>query len=487
MGSSAPQPLQRRRTLALVIVAALLEHADEALLPAVYREVGAALGASPAALGTLTLCRALVQAACYPLAACAAARHDRARVVAAGAALWAAATVLVGASRTYVQVSSATAPDGDREELQRRRPRARGAGDLFPGRRLQRRRRARLGVRVAALTMGYVVGGSLGVLLAPTTFLGVPGWRLAFHAVALVSAALAALTWLFAADPRPGGTKAATATATAAEFVREIKGVARAPTFLIVVAQAVAGAVAISALSFAAMWLELVGFTHGETTAITNLSYLAIALGSLSSGFAADRLARRFPDTGRVALAQASTASTVPLAAVLLLALPVDPSAAAAYAAAFFIVGFAASWCPAGTNNPILAEIVPETARTTVYALDKSLESVFAAFGSPAVGVLAERVFGYQPAAAPGAGVETDRPNAAALSKAMFAVIAVPIAVGCVAYSSLYWTYPADRRRAKMAAVRASPGLVDHHCDCEANVRAADGVNQPLLPSTEYQ
>ena len=50
-----------------------MERADEALLPAVYREVGAALHASPAGLGALSLCRSIVQAACYPLAAYAAA------------------------------------------------------------------------------------------------------------------------------------------------------------------------------------------------------------------------------------------------------------------------------------------------------------------------------------------------------------------------------------------------------------------------------
>ena len=105
MGISAAQRRRRQWTLALVTVAALLERADEALLPAVYREVGAALGASPTALGSLTLCWALVQALCYPLATCAAARHDRARVVAAGAFLWAVATLLVGASATFLQVS----------------------------------------------------------------------------------------------------------------------------------------------------------------------------------------------------------------------------------------------------------------------------------------------------------------------------------------------------------------------------------------------
>ncbi|TVU47874.1 hypothetical protein EJB05_07490, partial [Eragrostis curvula] len=45
---------QRLWTLALVTVAALLESEDQALLPAVYKEVGEALGASPTALGSIT-------------------------------------------------------------------------------------------------------------------------------------------------------------------------------------------------------------------------------------------------------------------------------------------------------------------------------------------------------------------------------------------------------------------------------------------------
>ena len=93
-----------RRTLALVNLAAIMERADEALLPAVYREVGDALGATPVALGGLTLYRSAVQAACYPLAAYAAVRYNRAHVVAVGALLWAAATFLVAVSGTFAQV-----------------------------------------------------------------------------------------------------------------------------------------------------------------------------------------------------------------------------------------------------------------------------------------------------------------------------------------------------------------------------------------------
>ncbi|KAL6648539.1 hypothetical protein ACP70R_012763 [Stipagrostis hirtigluma subsp. patula] len=470
MGSTG-LPLRRRQwTVALVTVAALLERADEALLPAVYREVGAALGASPTALGTLTLCRALVQAICYPLATCAAARYDRARVAAAGAFLWAVATLLVGASGTFLQMAMARGFNGVGLALV-----VPAIYSLVADYSDDATRGTAFGWVQMAQSMGSVVGGSLGVMLAPTIFLGVPGWRLAFCVLALVSASLAALTWLLAADPRPSSTKA-TAAATVAELVREAKGVVSVPTFQIIVAQGVAGSVPWSALGFAAMWLELVGFTHLETTALTNLNNVANALGAVVAGFVGDPVARRFPDTGRIALAQVCTALTVPLAAVLLIALPDDPSAGAAYAAAFFIFGLASPWCPVTTNNPIFAEIVPEKARTTVYALDRCFETVFASFAPPVVGILAERVFGYKPATS---SAKADRENAAALGKAIFAEIAVPMTVCCLTYSLLYWTYPADRQR----ALQAASG--DQEVDCEATVTAADGLNQPLLPGTE--
>ncbi|CAO2198510.1 unnamed protein product [Urochloa humidicola] len=477
MGSSEARRRRRQWTLALVTVAALLERADESLLPAVYWEVGAALGASPTALGSLTLCRAIVQALCYPLATCAAARHDRARVVAAGVFLWAVATLLVGASGTFLQMALARGFNGVGLALV-----VPSIYSLVADYSDDGTRGSAFGWVVMAQFLGNIAGNSLGVLLASTSFLGVPGWRLAFHVLALVSASLAALTWLLAADPRPStGKSTATAAAALAQLFREAKDVVRVPTFQIIVAQGVAGSVPWSALSFAAMWLELVGFTHWQTTLITSLNSVANMLGALFAGFFGDPLARRFPDTGRIALAQVCTASTVPLAAVLLLSLPDDPAAGAAYAAAFFFLGFVMPWCPVSTNNPIFAEIVPEKARTTVYAMDRCFESVFASFAPPLVGILAERVFGYQPTAC-GTSVDADRENAAALGKAVFAEIAVPITVCCLTYSALYWTYPADRQRAKMAAMQPA----EEDCDCEAsvvaNTTAADGLNQVLLP-----
>lgn len=93
-------------TLVLVNLASIMERADESLLPAVYKEVGAALHIDPTGLGSLTMYRAIVQSACYPLAAYLTTRHNRAHVIALGAFLWAAATFLVAISSTFMQVTS---------------------------------------------------------------------------------------------------------------------------------------------------------------------------------------------------------------------------------------------------------------------------------------------------------------------------------------------------------------------------------------------
>jgi MFS family permease len=199
--------------------------------------------------------------------------------------------------------------------------------------------------------LGSILGGSFGVLLAPVTFLGVAGWRLAFHAVAVVSVALGALMWIFAADPRAKSKTTASAAEEAKELLRDARRVLGVPTFQIIVAQGIAGSIPWSALNFSAMWLELVGFTHWETSVITGLYLFATALGALFGGIVGDPVARRFPNAGRIALAQISSASALPLGAILLLALPNDPSTGVAHAVVFFIMGFAISWNASSTNK----------------------------------------------------------------------------------------------------------------------------------------
>lgn len=94
----------RQRTFFLIYLAAIVEKADEALLPAVFNEVGKAFGISPTGLGALTLACVLSQALSNPLAAFLAIQYDRSSVIAIGALIWAISTSAAAFSSNFHQV-----------------------------------------------------------------------------------------------------------------------------------------------------------------------------------------------------------------------------------------------------------------------------------------------------------------------------------------------------------------------------------------------
>lgn len=88
--------------------------------------------------------------------------------------------------------------------------------------------------------------------------------------------------------------------------------------------------------------------------------------------------------------------------------------------------------------------------------MDRSFESILSSFAPPIVGILAQYVYGYKPVptgSSESEEIATDRGNAASLAKALYTAIGVPMALCCLIYSFLYYTYPRDKERAKMEAL----------------------------------
>lgn len=447
------------RTLVLINFAAIMERADEALLPGVYREVGLALHTSPTGLGSLTLLRSLTQAACFPVAAYLAVHHNRAHVIALGAFLWAFATFLVGMSTTFLQIAVSRALNGIGLAIVVPAILSLVADSTDDG-----NRGLAFGWLQLTGNIGSILGGIFSVLLAATTVMGIPGWRVSFHLVAAISVMVGVLVRVFATDPRFSNGSMPTLEKRELKgisplwsdlkaLILEAKGVMRIQTFQIIVAQGVVGSFPWSALSFVPLWLELIGFSHEQTAFLMGLFVVAGSLGGLFGGLMGDTLARHLPNAGRIMLSQISSGLGIPLAAVLLLVLPDDPSTGLVHGLMFFIIGFSISWNGPATNNPIFAEIVPERQRTSIYALDRSFESVLASFAPPVVGILAQHVYGYKPipeGSSRDVEIETDRENAASLAKALYTSIGIPLTLCCLIYTFLYCTYPRDRDRARL-------------------------------------
>ncbi|KAI4345236.1 hypothetical protein L6164_012378 [Bauhinia variegata] len=466
-------------TLVLVNLAAIMERADESLLPGVYKEVGAALHTDPTGLGSLTLFRSIVQSICYPLAAYLATRHNRAHVIALGAFLWAAATFLVAISTTFLQVAISRGLNGIGLAIVIPAIQSLVADSTDDG-----NRGTAFGWLHLTANFGSIIGGLFSILIAQTSFLGIPGWRIAFHLVGLISVIVGILVRLFANDPHfsKNNDRASEFQTPNKSFVsemkdlmKEAKAVLGIPSFQIIVAQGVSGSFPWSSLQFTTLWLELIGFSHLTTAILWTMFVVASSIGGVFGGMMGDILAKRLPNSGRIILSQISSGSAIPLAAILLLALPDDPSTPFLHGLLLFIMGLSISWNAAATNNPIFAEIVPEKSRTCIYALDRSFESVLASFAPPVVGVLAQHVYGYKPipkGSSDSIEIETDRENAASLAKALYTAIGIPMVICCSIYSFLYCTYPRDRERARMVP------LVESEMKQVDEVEVEDGLNE---------
>ncbi|KAK8930872.1 hypothetical protein KSP39_PZI016633 [Platanthera zijinensis] len=454
-----------RRSLVLVNFAGIMERADESLLPAVYKEVGAALHVSPAGLGSLTLLRSIVQSACYPLAMYLSVRHNRTHVIALGAFLWAAATFLVAFSTTYSEIAFSRALNGIGLALV-----TPAIQSLVADSTDDSNRGSAFGWLQLTSNIGSMLGGFCAILLASTTFMGIDGWRISFHLVGIISVIVGILVYFYAVDPHFAnqgklGEASLSSNSIATEaknLVKEVKSVIKIPSFQIIVAQGVTGSFPWSALAFAPMWLELIGFSHGTTGFLMGLFVFAGSLGGLIGGYLGDFLAKRLPNSGRIILSQISSASAIPFGAMLLLGLPDEPSSGVAHAFVLFTMGLFISWNASATNNPIFAEIVPEKSRTSIYALDRTFETVLSSFAPPVVGLLAQHMYGYKPnpsGSNNNSRIEIDRENAVSLAKALYTAIAIPMFLCCLIYSFLYCTYPRDKERATMHSLIESEML----------------------------
>ncbi|KAF6149139.1 hypothetical protein GIB67_025995 [Kingdonia uniflora] len=106
--------------------------------------------------------------------------------------------------------------------------------------------------------IGNILGSLCSVLLASTSFMGIPGWRISFHLVAILSVIIGVLIRLFAKDPTftYRGNKSGdqilhkSFLSEVKDLLHEANLVIKIPTFQIIVAQGVVGSFGGSASSY---------------------------------------------------------------------------------------------------------------------------------------------------------------------------------------------------------------------------------------------
>ncbi|KAK9902677.1 hypothetical protein WJX75_002341 [Coccomyxa subellipsoidea] len=491
--------LARTRTTVLLNLAAIVERADEQVLPAVYLFIGHSLRATPAQLGTLTLCRAMVQALSSPISGILGNNIDRTSIVSFGCFLWGVMTAAIGMCTSLSQAMLYSAANGVGLALVIPCVQSLTA-DYNPP---EMRGRA-FGVMFFTSALGGMAGGFFATNLGGMQILGLEGWRCAFHLVAIISIITSILVMWLAVDPRrktaglisplnlgdgsklrltddgeppaanfpslklPGQTDSpaksrlrlnigslseSPSKRRAGDVFADFLSVMRIRTFQIIVLQGIVGSTPWNAMVFFTLWLQLLGFSDFAASLLMAVFAGGCAVGSLIGGSLGDYCARVWPERGRIMAAQFSVACGLPLSVLLLKGLPTRgggnaiDALAPLYAAVMLIFGLLISWC-GSANSAMFAEIVPEQLRSVVYAFDRSFEGAIAACAAPLVGMIAERVFGFE-----GHLEESVKDplkgcvNAQALANALLCCLLLPWTFCLLFYTGLYRHFPRDRRR----------------------------------------
>lgn len=418
-----------------------IEGADAQLLPASFRALEVHLGLTPSRLAFLALGQALAQFTFAPIwGNLADSGYSRKRLLAGGAFSWGVLTLLLSLVSSYPAMLGLRILNGMAlgslgpisQSLIIDYSAATERGTYFGG------------VQFASNIGNIVCSVSTSTISMWLIFGQVQGWRFAFACVANLSILLAFAIFLYM--PEPPRHQSATAPSIAGELSKVIRYL-RIPTFRVLVAQGMFGSIPWSALSFMIFYFQYIGVSDFHAAFLYGLIMLGGAFGGILGGIVGDRLAIWSPTHGRAITAQISVASGIPLVAAVLTGNPAAPAEFYPYCVLMFAFGLMSAWCSSGVNRPILAEIVDESDRASVFGWLMTIDGSFAALlGAPMVGILAEQLFGYHPsnhlisAMPPAQRMQ----NAQALGHALLWCCSVPWLICLACYGFLHVTYSQD-------------------------------------------
>lgn len=403
-----------------------VDAADMALLPGIFRVLEMDYFVSPKQLGTMVFWQNCLKSLATIAWGFVADRRDRKEVLShaclswglltLGVALCSSFTVLAGLRIVSVSVLAVMMPLSQGLLSDLVAPSHRGAAF------------GRLGFWS---NIGGMVGGALSTTLATTIVLGsFRGWRVAFALVGGCSLLLVPLVERQVLDPRHAGLfRTDGASPSQLPVVAALRVIMSKPTFCLLVLQGLFGEMPWVAFStFSNLFLQYAGLSDSEVAALFVVRSIGGALGTLFGGWLGDSMHKRFPNHGRVMVAQATVLLGIPAMFIVLELIPPQPESFYQYAVSLFGFGFVAVWTPPATNRPVLCEICAPELRASILGTWVGLESLASAFISPIVAHLSQDVFGFVPnsKAVVDMTLAERATNARALSQALLYAMIIP-------------------------------------------------------------
>eukprot|EP01045_Picozoa_sp_COSAG04_P017169 COSAG04_NODE_1499_length_6523_cov_2.604141_4_plen_380_part_00 len=361
-GSSSASGRPSQTELILTLVNAV-DAADMALLPGIFRVLEMDFAVSPKQLGSMVLVQNVLKSAATIFWGFVADRLSRKQLLARACLVWGALTLAIAICTSFTTLAALRVLSV--AVLAVMMPLSQGMlSDMIA----PARRGSAFGRLGFWSNLGAMAGGALSTALSSVIILGAfRGWRLSFGVVGGCSLLLVPVISARVVEPprpgRPGSTEAVGLGAgQSLGVVATLRVIFSKPTFALLVLQGLFGEMPWVAFgTFSTLFLQYAGLSDSEVAFLFVLRSVGGAAGTLFGGWFGDYMHARYPDHGRVFVAQMTVFLGIPAMVTVLHAIPQDASSFWLYAVALFAFGFVAVWTPPATNRPILCEIcVPE-------------------------------------------------------------------------------------------------------------------------------
>jgi MFS family permease len=421
----------------------MIKGADVQLLPASFRAMEVSLHIEPFSLALMALCQGVAAALSGPMwGNLVDAGLSRKLLLIGGVLLWGMCTIALGFASSIVNMSVLRALNGVSVAM------------LLPVTQSfvydlsrQEDRGAIFGMLYFSTNIGQVLACFFVTPISNTTVMGMDGWRFALIVVGSMSLLTTCLVPIMVVEaPRKWRPDRLGPVREA----RKLMSFMKIPTFGVIVCQGIFGTIPGAAFSFITMYFQYIGISDFAAALVISLHVIGDACGGLLGGVIGDALAAWSPRYGRALTAQISAVGAIPIVASLFLLVPRDVSMTTCYAGILFMLGLLSSWVAPGCICPVMCDIVPRSSLGSAYAWELAI--VFCSgnlLGPMLVGVLSQRVFGYQLSTQQVGQMDpaVREANARALGKSLFFSSAVPYAVCAAIFVALFFTHHRDSRQ----------------------------------------
>ncbi|KNC48242.1 major facilitator superfamily transporter protein [Thecamonas trahens ATCC 50062] len=198
-----------------------------------------------------------------------------------------------------------------------------------------------------------------------------------------------------AADPPP---KAVWAVILAAltSFATEVRPLVRNRALIALTLARAMGSLPVNALSFMVLWFQYVGLSDFGAGVSVAFAALGTILGCVVGGWLGDWASIRWPNRGRITVAQVTQVVLCIAMYSLIKTVPQDPSSLIYFIVITMFIGMLLAFPAFACDLPILAEVVRWQTRGTAYAISGLFLGLFSSIGSLLVGIIADKLFHYR-------------------------------------------------------------------------------------------